>query len=309
MATEVLQVLAGIHATFCGIIAAFVSAYALYAYEKIQVARDRLDSIAGQVTAAQPDTVFIKGGGTPPYLLPNGELDWRQVQRRIHTAGTIFMSLDTAAARPGESEEVRISEGQILEACEDLCTILYHVLTTHPFPGRAVAHIAGVSETVEPRKHKFREFDRHRLDELAIRLSFLTWVWNAFQASLMTLANRATEICKTGTDFQRTLLDNFGMIERWRAEWLPELVAARTTFDLYNQKFAVRKVAMNALMLVTSIVGLGVVLPLVLLLFADDGTEALWLRVCTAVLLLTTTAPYFFGLRRIYRAVKGLKFA
>ncbi|MEB3733159.1 hypothetical protein ULF88_01240 [Halopseudomonas pachastrellae] len=90
MESNILQALPNIHGILIGIGTAFFSGFAMFAYQKLQESKDRLDKVLADVEFFSTPSNFI-GGGNTSLVTDKGELDWDgEAKILIHHAKSYF---------------------------------------------------------------------------------------------------------------------------------------------------------------------------------------------------------------------------
>lgn len=192
MDSYILETLPGIHGILIGIGVAFFSAFAMYAYQKLQETKDQLDKTITDVEAFSTPNNYINGNNT--LINSDGELDWDgKAKQLIKHAKSIYAHLDYEEkyGMPKYIGARSPSNDDVLNTCRDLCLMFHFLFVTYPFSGRSVI-ITGVTDKVDARKSA--PFDLKRLKEIERRISFLNRCWETNNLSIIALARQATII-------------------------------------------------------------------------------------------------------------------
>lgn len=346
MTSPILDALPGIHVTVIGVGAAFFSAFAMFAYQKVQETKDQLDKVLQEVIEFSTPNNFI-GGGKNDLLKENGELDWDgKTKELLHHAKSLYSYLDYeekyGIQRDRFSREP--DNKDVIDTCRKLCLMFHYLFVTYPFTGRSMVHIEGITERIEERKAQ--PFDSHRLQEIERRISFLLWCWDTNNLALMELTKNCTKIekeraereaislfeqsianmpdlpeeekkriwdtfhqprLKYQIDYSQILVDYFHKVSLYRDKVLPSLREALHSHRAYNERFKVKASTLLVIKLIVFNLVFGVLIPLILQnLHKDIGIS--WLSSFEYFLLFITTAPYFYVCRYLYKKIKTLSF-
>ncbi|MBM3363538.1 MAG: hypothetical protein FJY42_12915 [Betaproteobacteria bacterium] len=330
MQSPILDALPSIHTTVIGFGGAFFSAFALYAYQKVQKTKDQLERVLRDVQAFSTPSNYI--GTQADLLLETGELDWDgKAKRVIHDSKSLFSFLDYEEKYgiPRNTNERQPSDEQVVLACRSLCLALHYVFVSYPFSGRSMVHVQGVTEKLEEKKQEL--FDEKRLREISRRIGFLGWCWNGSNRALLELGKRCTEIEQRNAheqqmaafnanmerikdlselereriwkifhaprlnhsiDYAQIISDYFSKVLAYEANVLPALIESLRVHDLYNGRFKVRKLSIWIIWLTIYLLAVGVLTPPIMRNLEADY-DIWWHPGVEYALLIFTSAPYF----------------
>lgn len=347
MESNVLQVLPSVHGILIGIGTAFFSGFAMFAYQKLQESRDRLDKILTGVEAFSTPSNFIRGGNSS-LITDKGELDWDgEAKNLVHHAKSVFSYLDYEEKYGIPRSEFAFipSDEEILFTTRDLCLMFHYLFVSYPFSGRSMVHVQGVTDKVESRKSE--PFSSERLKEIERRISFLSWCWETSNRSLLALGQKATEverkkaeedavnsfnqsmssmgdvpeeerqrIWKTfhqprlniQVDYSKIIHDYFNKVLMYRERVFPQLSDTLKTYETFNERFKIKAVTINALKVMAFIFIFGVLAPMLISgLKKDIGLE--WHPSLPYFLLSITVVPYVYIWTKLFSKVKRLNYS
>lgn len=192
MTSPILDALPAIHATVIGFGGAFFSAFALYAYQKVQETKDQLENVLKEVEAFSSPSNYI-GSPEADIFLESGDLDWDGKAKRILfvvKSHFSFLDYEEKYGIPRDTRTHELSDAQVISACRTLCATLHYVFVSYPFSGKSMVHVQGVTEKLEVKKQE--PFDEKRMGEIERRISYLRWCWDTSNKSILELARRCT---------------------------------------------------------------------------------------------------------------------
>lgn len=347
MESNILQALPNIHGILIGIGTAFFSGFAMFAYQKLQESKDRLDKILADVELFSTPSNFI-GGGNTSLVTEKGELDWDgEAKSLIHHAKSVFSYLDYEEKYgiPRSEFSYTPSDEDILSTAKDLCLMFHYLFVSYPFSGKSMVHIQGVTDKVESRKAE--PFSSERLKEIERRISFLSWCWETSNRSLIALGQKATEVERTKAeaeaikffnesmasmgdipeeekqriwktfhqprskmqvDYSKFIHDYFNKVLIYRERVLPQLSDTLKTYETFNERFKIKAITVSALKVTAFIFIFGVLAPMLVSgLKQDIGLE--WHALLPYFLLLTTVVPYVYIWTIPFSKVKKLNYS
>lgn len=197
MSSYILEALPGIHGILIGVGVAFFSAFAMYAYQRLQETKDELDKTLFEMEAFNIPTNYVLRSGSHKFIKDNGELDWDiEAKNLLQHVQVIYSNLDAEEkyGAPIDPAMKIQNNADVSTACSDLCTLLYHLFLKYPFSGKSGGQIEGVTEKLNNKK--MPPFDKKRFEELGDRINYLNWCWNTGNRAFMVIAQRASEIDK-----------------------------------------------------------------------------------------------------------------
>lgn len=342
MSSPILESLPAIHVTVIGVVAAFFSAFAIFAFQKVQEAKDKLENILKDAEAFGTPNNFI-GASTSNLFNEDGLLNWDTCCKDILLrANSMFSHLDIKAKYGYDLEP---SSEEVSQVATDLMLVLYFVFTTYPFNGKSTVHIEGISDKIEEQKKK--PFDINRLSELQRRISYLSWCWKTGRLSILEVANRYTEI-KQQRQSERhriilssipegspqEMIDNinkriyeyptntinfveivtyyFEKVMQYEQHVIPVLSEVLSQYKKYNERFKIKQWSLLVIRLIVFILIMGVCVPLITLeilagvkSFNWNGFLIGWFEY---FILLSTMFPYFYACWYFYNKLKNLSF-
>jgi hypothetical protein len=182
----ILSTIPGIHATIVGVLAAFFSAFLIFAYQKVTEAQKKLEKALKVAESVSTPNSFVMNGHSS-LIDQNGDLDWDgECKNLIHSAKSIFSHLDTVKYGINlEPFHRDIAPQDIIKVVDELTPFFYLFFTYYPMNGKSMV-TTSQSVVKEPDN---KAFDYNRYLEIQRRISFLTWVWGTSQESLIQLFN------------------------------------------------------------------------------------------------------------------------
>jgi hypothetical protein len=196
MQSYILEALPGIHGILIGVGVAFFSAFAMFAYQRLQETKDQLDKTILEVEAFSTPSNYV-GGGQNRLIKDDGELDWDgEAKYLLHHAKSIYSYLDYEEKYdiPRDSRMQKPNDEDVSNTCRSLCLLLHYLFVTYPFSGKSMVHVQGVSEKINDKKAL--PFDMQRLQEIERRIRFLSWCWSTSNRALVALGQQSSEIEK-----------------------------------------------------------------------------------------------------------------
>jgi hypothetical protein len=347
MESHILESLPAIHGILVSVGTAFFSGFAMFAYEKLREARDKLSKVLTEVEQFSTPSNFI-GSGSTRLVSDAGELDWDGAARdAIRKATSIYSHLDyeekygtslpASLARQNPAQES-------LEACRELCLMFHYLFTSYPFSGRSMVHIKGVSEKLEQRKGS--PFNKERLGEIERRISFLAWTWETQHKALLHLANESSKYeneqnliesqkafqeslklmpeiddqekeriwntfhaprAERTIDYAQILTEYFEKVIVYRNNVLPSLREAMSMDESFNERFKFKKLSVICLKVLAFVFTLGIAFPLLITNLQQD-INLVWHPTLPYLLLFVTSLPYLSIWLAIFRRVQRLEY-
>lgn len=346
MDSHILEALPGIHGILIGLGAAFFSGFAMFAYQKLQESKDKLDKIISEVEVFSTPSNFI-GGGKNTLIKDDGEMDWDgRAKELMHHAKSIFSYLDYEEKYgiPRNSSSISHTEDDISSTCRELCLMFHYLFVSYPFSGKSMVHVQGVTEKIENKKAQ--PFNKERLQEIERRISFLSWCWETNNRSLIALGQQCTAIetkkaekdavksfnksiarspdiseeekqriwntfhqprLNMQTDYSQIISEYFNKVLIYRDRVLPQLADTIRTHETFNERFKFKSLTIDAFKIVAFIFVFGVVTPLLLLNFNQDY-KLVWHSTLPYLLLALTTLPYVSVWMKLFGKVKNLEY-
>ena len=346
MDSHILTALPGIHGILIGVGTAFFSGFAMFAYQKLQESKDKLDKILAEVEVFSTPNNFI-GGGKNSLIKDDGEMDWDgSAKRLIHHAKSIFSHLDYEEKYgiPRNTSSTSHTEDDISSSCRELCLMFHYLFVSYPFSGKSMVHVQGVTDKIESKKTQ--PFNKERLQEIERRISFLSWCWETNNRSLIALGQHCTAIEKKKaendaikaftesiakqpelpeeekkriwntfykpllnlqTDYAQIISDYFNKVFIYRDRVLPQLSDTIRIHETFNERFQFKSLTIYALKILAFIFVFGVVTPLLLLNINQDS-KLVWHSALPYFLLMITTLPYVLVWLNIFRKIKVLEY-
>ncbi|EGQ9163883.1 hypothetical protein ACTA57_002903 [Vibrio parahaemolyticus] len=303
MNSPILESLPAIHVTIVGVVAAFFAAFAVFAFQKVQESKDKLENVLKGVEAFGSPNNF-HAFSQVKLLTDDGLLDWNGAAHdTLYEAESLFSHLDIQSKYGYKPSFIREpSNEEIYRVGGNLLLLMNYVFTTYPFNGRSMVSISGEAEKVEEQKN--RPFDVERLSQMTNRISYLSQHWRNHSKSILELANRLTmhqeemeherrekayqkaisqlpenvhqqqidtlRECHFDqplppTNYVQIVSDFFNKVMQYESEVLPVLAGVITEHRRYNERFMVKKWSLVVIKLIVFTLTFGVCLPLVLL--------------------------------------------
>ncbi|HIF9075204.1 TPA: hypothetical protein ACX6NV_000013 [Photobacterium damselae] len=305
MSSPILEALPALHVTVMGVIAAFFSAFAIYAYQKVKDAKEKLDEALKQSMAlSTPNSMMFNGNNA--YLNQDGSLNWDERGKDTLRRATMlysYLDYEEKYGVPRDPFQRDPSPEEVISACNEIFSLLTTIYTTYPFWNNNAVHIKGQTEKVVQLCSK--EFDTTRIQEMQRIVGYLNWTWSSNHRSIMTLAARGMEFTRQKklreqtemfekqivnmsdqihknereriwkqfhqpyvdrvTDFQDIFSSYFEKSHIVEREVIPLLSSSISNFNTYNETFKVKETTLKVITLIMFNMVFGVLLPLVIL--------------------------------------------
>lgn len=301
----ILSSISGIHATIVGVLAAFFSAFLIFAYQKVTEAQKKLEKALKVAESVSTPNSFVINGYSS-LIDKNGNLDWDgECKSLIHSAKSVFSYLDTVKYGINlEPFHRNINPNDVVKIVDELTHFFYLFFTSYPMNGKSMV-TTPQSVLKEPDNELF---DYKRYSEIQRRISFLTWVWSTSQESLIHLFNvydqikeakledeKNAEIARATEELEKTLganqdirqriisqiesnfnirttqkqlsflIDFFQRVQTYQTQVMPILDETIIEFESYNNELKVKNTTKNVLKITIYIMVVGIVAPLILL--------------------------------------------
>ena len=316
MSSPILESLPAIHVTVVGIFAAIVSAFAVWAFQKLFEAEDKLKKALTEAKerSTLSSTVVI-GGNKNNLLTEDGLLDWEGVGKHLLWQNkSLFSHLDNKAKYGLNDRHHREpTEQEILQAGDELLNLFHHFFNTYPFTGRSMVHIEGVTNKVEEQKK--RPFTIEQLQQMSRRVSYVCWCWQTNHLSILELFKRYTAIKqakeieerdKSLKEMLRTMPDDmpddvvaemtqrhydfplthtnyvniathfFERVHEYQRSVVPVLTEVLNEYKVHKERFRIEERGLVFIKFTTFILLCGVCLPLVLLEWLNGAEYFYW---------------------------------
>jgi hypothetical protein len=346
MQSYILEMLPAIHGTIIGIGAAFFSAFAMFAYQKLQETKDELDKIILEVETFSTPSNYI-GSGNIKIINDDGELDWDGKAKELifYTKGIYsYLDYEEKYGIPRDNYHQVPSENEIINSCRDLCQMFHYLFTSYPFSGKSMVHVGEITNKINEKKSL--PFDKKRLQEIERRIGFLSWCWEGSNKSLIKLGQECTNIERKQNqeraeknfnemlkkipevskeekerlwvrfiqpssnqqiDYSQIIYDYFNKVLIYQEKVLPKLKEMINVHDTFNERFKVKSLTIDALLIFLFIFLLGVITPLVLL-NAQKDYNITWCSQLPYILLFMTSFPYIFIWFKLLMKIKNLNY-
>ena len=348
LSSPILELLPSIHVTIIGVVAAFFSAFSIYAYQKVNDAKEKLDlALKHSMSVATPTS--MRFGGNNIYLNDDMTLNWdRAGKEMLRNASSLYSYLDYEEKYgiPRNEHHREPGDEEVMAACDELFSLLTTIFTTYPFWNNNLVNVAGQTDKIKNICAK--EFDSIRIQEMQRIIGYLCWTWNTQDRSLMMLARKGMEFTQLKqqkeqaemfekqtvnipeqeklriwaqfhqphisrvTDFQNIFASFFEKAQLIDREVIPLLSESLSSYTTYNHTFRVKETTMKVIMLIVFNLSLGVVLPLItlnLLVGVDVERSNFWFSAFEYFVLFSTMFPYLWVCRYLYKKVQELEFA
>lgn len=303
----ILENIPGIHATIVGVLAAFYSAYFMFAYQKVTEAKKKLEKVLKvSKDICTPDKSVTNGHS--PLIDENGNLDWdEKCKNLIRDAKSIFSFLDTI--KPGTDFQYSYNEDdqkKIMKLVDELTPFFSLFFTNYPMNG-----VSKVTTSQSVLKKINNTFDYDRYSEIQRRISYLMWIWDTSQQSLITLFREYDETKERPFDKRLPyLIEFFQRVQTYENQVMPTLEETINEFESYNDELKVKNTTKNVLYISAYIMVVGVITPLILLEIIskiEKFNNCLFISYIEYFILLSSFAPYFiigfFFLKKIENSV------
>lgn len=299
----ILENIPGIHATIVGVLAAFYSAYFMFAYQKVTEAKKKLEKVLNVSKDICTPYKSVTNGHSP-LIDENGNLDWdEKCKNLIRDAKSIFSFLDTI--KPGTDFQYSYNEEdqkKIMKLVDELTPFFSLFFTNYPMNG-----VSGVTTSQSVLKNINNTFDYERYSEIQRRISYLMGIWDTSQQSLINLFREYDEIQaqenqnqmqihinRVNRDFEENpgadeesrqrillqvqntfdplkqvkrlplLIDFFQRVQTYKAQVMPTLEETINEFESYNDELKVKNTTKNVLYISAYIMVVGIIIPLIL---------------------------------------------
>lgn len=346
MESIILEALPNIHGILIGIGAAFFSGFAMFAYQKMQESKDKLDKTLDGVASFSSPSNFI-GSNNTSLISENGELNWDTEAKNILShAKSVFSYLDyeDKYGIPRSEFTHTPSDEDVLATTRNLCLMFHYLFVSYPFSGKSMVHTQGVTENIESRKAE--PFSTERLREIERRISFLIWCWETSNQSLIYLGQKATEIeiknseseavkafnesiGKIGdiseeekeriwktfhqprlnmqVDYSKIIQEYFNKVFLYRDRVLPQLSETLKTYETFNARFKIKALTIIALKITAAIFIFGIFVPILFSALGKNGSLE-WHESLPYFLLFITICPYVYVWKTLFSKVKKWEF-
>ncbi len=348
LSSPILEALPAIHVTVIGVVAAFFSAFAIYAYQKVNDAKEKLDSALKQsINLTSPSAMRFGGGNR--FVTGDGNLDWDENGKELLRQVTSFYSYldyEEKYGIPRSEFQREPNSEEVIKACDELFLLLSTIFTTYPFWNNNMVHVQGQTEKVVLNCNQ--GLDLERIHEMQRIVGYLCWTWSTSSRSIITLARKGVEFKKNQQmkeqtemfekqaasipesereriwkqfhqphvsrvmDFESIFVGFFEKAHLVQQEVIPTLLESLTSFTTYNQTFKVKDTTLKVIMLIAFNLVAGVMLPLIilnLLIGANIEWSNFWFSSFEYFLLLVTMFPYLWVIKYLFNKVKNLDFA
>ncbi|MFM1649106.1 hypothetical protein ACJ5N2_14620 [Aeromonas salmonicida] len=193
MSSPILEALPALHVTIIGVVAAFFSAFAIYAYQKVNDAKEKLDEAVKHCMSISDSNIILHKSNNI-YISEDGSLNWD-----VHGKDTIdiakghyqYLDLEEKYNTPRNPNQKEPSKDEVIDACNKLLLLFTTIFSTYPFWNNTSINIVGQTEKVS--KLCSMEFDIKRVQEMQRIVSYLCWVWSTSKSSLTILAIKGNE--------------------------------------------------------------------------------------------------------------------
>ncbi|WP_323969867.1 hypothetical protein [Aeromonas veronii] len=303
MNSPILEALPGLHVTIIGVVAAFFSAFAIYAYQKVNDAKEKLeDAVKHCKLISTPELTLYNGN--KDYLNEDRTLNWEHRGKEVLRNATIFYpnrkhdeesNIAQALAKTGENRE------RVISACDELCLLLSTIFITYPFWDDTLDVLLGRIQN--DYKISPKEFSQNRIHEMQGIVGYLNWIWRTNEHSLRTLAKKGNEYSKQlqlseqedmfklmfahmpkgvineenkeefrtrlniplerKVDFESAFVSFFEKAQIVEDEVIPLLKEAISDYNKYNTVFHVKETTLKMIALTSFNMIFGVILPLI----------------------------------------------
>ncbi|EMW7177754.1 hypothetical protein AB0533_001611 [Vibrio parahaemolyticus] len=339
MNSPILELLPSIHATIIGIIAAVISAYAVWAFQKITETKDKLIKALDEAEQyTKPRGCKLKG----KLSTDDGLLDWYGAGKDIlYKNKSLFLHLDHSDVYGiKQVRQNEPTEEQILLAGDEMNRLFHQFFNTYPFTRN---HNAPNGEKSE------RSFTIEQLQDISSRISFVCWCWRSNRLSILELFKRYTDILQSQENEQaeqglhnhlsilpddepehviediklsfykfRSKASSYSYVdgaihffetaEAYQTNVIPVLTKLLSEYNFLKNHFRVQELCHFFIQLAVIVTITGICLPLILLEWLNGAAYFNWHSFAIGwvgyFILLLTISPYFY---LAYLAHKKLK--
>ncbi|MEQ1067276.1 hypothetical protein ABLB96_14900 [Acinetobacter sp. XH1741] len=301
----ILNAIPGIHATIVGVLAAFFSAFLIFAYQKVTEAQKKLEKVLKVADAVSTPSSFVINI-SQTLIKEDGDLDWdAKCQPLIQKAASVFYYLNAVKhgidLKPFDDD---INPKEIVNIVDELMSFFTLFFTSYPMNGKSIV----TTDQTKSRDSDNQLFDYNRYLEIQGRINYLIWVWSSSQESLIHLFNvydqikekkikeeKNAEILRVigeaekrfevdqevrqrlTSDVERhfqsrlrqkhlpLLIEFFQKIQTYQTQVMPFLDESILEFESYNNEFKLKKLTKIGLGSTIYIMVSGIVLPLLIL--------------------------------------------
>lgn len=305
MSSPILEALPSLHVTVIGVVAAFFSAFAIYAYQKVNDAKEKLDeALKYSMAVSTPNLMKLIPNNI--YLNQDGTLNWDYRGKDTLTKAIMlysYLDYEEKYGVPRSPFQREPRPEEVISVCNDLFSLLTTIFTTYPFWSNSIADSHDHADSVSQLHPK--EFDTQRIQEMQRIVRYLNWTWSVNNRSIMRLASRGMEFARQlqlkkqtemfekmvvnssqqipeneqkmiwkqfhqpqidrVTDFQDIFSSYFEMSHVVENELIPLLSSSVSSFNTYNETFRVKDTTLKVITMIVFNLVFGVLLPLVTL--------------------------------------------
>lgn len=342
---QILEALPTIHGILIGIGTAFFSGFAMFAYQKLQESKDNLDKVLSEVESFSTPNTHIGGVN---FISEDGALDWDGAGKELlHHSKSIFSHLDYEEKYgiPRHISDTAPSESDICSTTRSLCSLFSQLFVSYPFSGKSMVHVSGITDRVESKKSA--PFTVERLKEIQRRIGYLSWCWQTSNRSLITLAERCTEIegkqaeiesrqrfteqiSQMGNEidekekkriwdtfhqpslnmkinYAQILTEYFNKVGVYQERVIPQLSETLVNHQTFVERFNFKENTLAAFKIIAFIFVFGVLTPIILVGLKTD-MKLVWHPVLPYSLIVLTVLPYAYVWRKLFQKVKSIGF-
>ncbi|MCG0011816.1 hypothetical protein [Vibrio parahaemolyticus] len=338
MSSTILSSLPTIHVTIIGIVAACLSAFVIFAYQKLDESKEKLDRAlrdASELSKQNRTFCFT----STQFLSEEGLLDWDGiVKKTFRDAATMGRGTASPSTVEGYDEFV-------CKLGNELFSFLHLVFTTYPFIGKSTNMLVDDHQQ-EANKKRDLPFNFKRLEEMNRRIRFLSYIWRIDQNSILKFVSHYSELkykeererwektCDNlrsrlsempgvynnfmkdfhvnKTDYGEVIDSFFKLVKYHESMVLPLLVDVITQHERYQKKFKIKKISLWVVRAIIFILISGVCIPLIVMEMLSGATyfnwHSFWFSSFEYFLLLVTLAPYFVACWYFYREIHKWSF-
>lgn len=309
MSSHILQALPDIHGILMGVSIAFYSAFAIYAYQKLDANNEEINKLVADARRLCTPVLIVTD--SKKFLLDNA-LDWNNKAEPFLKELRVICKKTENRIFPDDCE--------CAETIFKLCETFYWLYVTYPFFGEHIDCDDNNRQEIE-RKTRLG-ISPQRISELEERLMTVNWIKLHSYDEIMSLVKKADYLEKKGIHLQGEPSGNidendikmisykdlvrqhFDIAKELELKILPSLKHAVLSRDYFLRKLDLKTLSRNSRAIFFYILSAGIILPLTL---TEAGNSITIHEKTPYLLLLLTITPYFIIVDIIYQKIKSLK--
>lgn len=182
----ILEALPAIHVTVLGVVAAFFSAFGVYAYQKVNDAKEKLNTaVKFSRSISAPKSLVFESRNK--FLTDKGTLDWDNSGKNLlREVVQLYSNLGNEYGNDYKLQR-ELSSEEVIMACEELHTLLSTIFRTYPFWNGSHSHAP------EQIGKDNKSIDSKRIQEMQRIIGYLCFTWRTKKQSILMLAKKGIE--------------------------------------------------------------------------------------------------------------------